>query len=286
MKDILKLIVCWAAFVVAMFMTGVINGISHFASVQIPDNTPIQIRLLAQLGAGAMLVLGLWPLARRLAAPALLRSLAVGGFFFVALGVNGVIETRFFSSLADNGIASTEVFYLLEAALLGGAFGLLFGETGKPAGLAKLGWAGWAGRGIVAWLGWLVIYFAFGAFIAPIVVPIYKTMTGFHIPPLGTIVTLQLVRSVFFLACSLPLIALWKGSRTGLWLALGLAHTVVVGWYGLAGATFWPWVLRITHGVEMMADGFAYAGLLVALFAPRTGTAAEMIPDVMRVTAD
>jgi hypothetical protein len=40
-----------------------------------------------------------------------------------------------------------------------------------------------------------------------------------------------------------------------------------VGIFGLVAASFLPAVLRITHGVEITCDSFAYAGLLVLLFA-------------------
>ena len=99
-------------------------------------------------------------------------------------------------------------------------------------------------------------------------VPYYNAgIAGLRIPALSTILVVQLVRSVIFLAASLPFIALWKGSRRGLWLALGMAHAFTVGFYGLVGATFLPMVLRVAHSVEIAGDSFAYAGLLVLLFA-------------------
>jgi hypothetical protein len=123
------------------------------------------------------------------------------------------------------------------------------------------------GRGAAAWLGWPVIYLFFGMCISPIVVPYYRAgIAGLRIPPMSIILQLQLIRSIVFLAASLPLMTMWKGSRRNLWLALGLAHAAVVGLYELIGATFLPLVLRITHSFEITADSFAYAGLLVLLF--------------------
>jgi hypothetical protein len=90
-----------------------------------------------------------------------------------------------------------------------------------------------------------------------------------------TIIELQMIRSVVFLACSLPLIALWKGTRRHLWIALGLAHAVVVGLYGLTSTTFLPRILRVTHGVEILADSFVYTGVLVSLFLTNGATRVE-----------
>jgi hypothetical protein len=267
MKTLLKLGGCWLAFVVAFVGTGVLGRIFHLPPVHMPGNTPMSSQILAMLGAAALLVMGLYPLARGLRAGPALRALAIGGFFFIALGVNGVIETRFFTHFLDEGVASIELLYGLEAILIGATFGYFFGTTDQAAGLPRRTFLAWTGRGIAAWLAWPVIYLFFGACIAPIVVPYYSAgAAGMHIPPLQTIFELQLVRSVFFMGCSLPFIALWKGSRRSLWFALGLAHAMVVGIYGIAAATFLPAVLRITHGVEITCDSFAYAGLLVLLF--------------------
>ena len=46
-----------------------------------------------------------------------------------------------------------------------------------------------------------------------------------------------------------------------------MAHAFTVGFYGLVGATFLPMVLRVAHSIEIAGDSFAYAGLLVLLFA-------------------
>jgi hypothetical protein len=126
----------------------------------------------------------------------------------------------------------------------------------------------------VAWLGWPVTYFVFGACVVPFVLPYYTSgALGLQLPPVGTVFEVQLLRSVIFLAASLPFIALWKGSRLGLWLALGSAHAVVVGLYGIISATFLPMIMRVAHGLEITADSFAYAGLLVLLFAARKESA-------------
>lgn len=283
MKLILKLAACWVAFVAAMAGSGALIRLLHLRPIAPLDNTPMQTQLLAQLVAGALLVLGLYPLARRLAAPFAVRAVAIGGFLLLALGLNGLMEVRIFSHMLDGGGATAMiVFYAVEALFIGASLGFFFGEAHEPAGLPHRGWAAWAGRGIVAWLGWPFIYLFFGMCVAPIVVPYYTAgILGLHIPPMGTIFGVQLVRSLVFLGASLPFLALWKGSRRGLWLALGLAHAFTVGIYGLAGATFLPWVLRITHSVEITADSFAYAGLLVLLLtapaAVRSASAAKFV---------
>jgi len=282
MKTAIRLGLCWIVFISAMFLSGSVAGALHLRAGVMPAGISAQSLFLAQIVSGAVLVIGLWPLARSLAAPSVLRASAFVAFLFLAFGVNGMIEARKFTSFLDGGIGSAVVFYSGISILVGTIVGLLFGNSGSPTGLQSHGWPSWSARVAAAWLGWPIIYFFFGMCIAPIVVPYYNAgVGGLRIPPMSVIITTQLVRSPIFLVSSLPFVALWKGSRRGLWLALGMAHAFTIGLYGLVGATFLPMVLRITHGIEMTCDSFAYAGLLVLLFAaPSAMTSARPPADV------
>ena len=279
MKTALKLNICWLAFVMALIGYGLLGQIIHLPQITVPDRTPMLVQFLSQLFGGAILVAGLYPLARRLAGSAAVRATAMVVFLFLALGVNGVIETRTFSLLLDGRVISAVVYYAFLSVLVGIAVGAFFGTQGQAAGLAHRGWMAAGGGGIVACLAWPAIYLSGGMMVAPIVMPYYTAgVAALRIPPMSTLVAVQLVRSAVFLAATLPLIALWTGTRRGLWLTLGLAHTAVVGLFGLAGATFMPWVLRITHSLEIAADSFVYTGLLVLLFAAPKSRAAVAAP--------
>ena len=70
----------------------------------------------------------------------------------------------------------------------------------------------WLWRIPAAILAFPLAYFIFGAMIAPIVVPTYRAgIAGLVLPPLSTILPVQLVRSTLFLLASLPFLILWKG---------------------------------------------------------------------------
>jgi len=269
MRDLLKLVLCWIAFVAAAIASGVIDRLFHLPSIALPGGLTVQSMFLTELAGGVVLVVGLYPLARGLAAPPIVRAAAIGGFLLIALGLNGLIETRLFTHFLDGGIGGAVAFYAALAVVLGAAIGFSFGSHGQPAGLARRTVPAWLWRGTIAWLGWPVTYFFFGMCIAPIVVPYYRAgIAGLQLPnSMSVLFGVQLIRSVFFLATSLPFVALWKGSRRSLWLTLGMAHAFTVGLFGLAGATWLPSILRIVHSVEMTCDSFAYAGLLVLLFA-------------------
>ena len=279
MKDLFKLFVCWIAFVAALFTDGILSSAFHLRTATLPGSTKVGTLILLQLLSGAILVLGLYPLARCLAAKPLLRAVAIGGFLLLAFGLNGIIETAKFSHMIDGAIPTVALFYIAIAFLVGGTMGSVFGDAGTAPGFPHHTWHAWLTRSVAAWLAWPLIYLIFGMCIAPIVTPYYTAgIGGLRIPAMSTVVETQLIRSVFFLASSLPFIALWKGSRRSLWLTLGLAHAAVVGYYGLAGATFLPMILRITHSVEITADSFAYAGLLALLFATPASEKAVAAP--------
>jgi hypothetical protein len=276
MKTILKLAACWAALGVAMIGAGLALRLLHLR-LNVPANMDAGPRHIFTLfAAGSLLVLGLWPLARGLAGSSAARAGVLGIFLLLAFGVNTILDGAIFTNYFQGAIPAHTLIYAMQSLFLAGALGFCFGRTGQPAGFPRRGWPAWTGRGLIAWLAWPFIYFFFGACVAPIVVPYYQngSIPGLHIPPLSTIFAMQLLRSLIFMASSLPLIALWKGSRRGLWLALGLAHAVAVGIYGLAAGTFLPAVLRLTHGVEIACDSFAYAGLLVLLFSAPAAAAA------------
>jgi len=276
MKTILKLVACWAAFGLAMIGARTLVHFLRLRMILPPNMDTGPMHFLTVLGAGGLLVLGLWPLARGLAGSSAARAAVLGIFLLLAFGVNTILDGAIFTSYFLGAIPAHTLIYAMQSLFLAGALGFCFGQTGQPAGFPRRGWPAWAGRGLIAWLAWPFIYFFFGTCVAPIVVPYYQngSVAGLHIPPMSTIFAMQLLRSVLFLASSLPLIALWKGSRRSLWLALGLAHAVTVGLYGLVAGTFLPAVLRIAHSVEITCDSFAYAGLLVLLFSAPAAAAA------------
>ena len=136
-------------------------------------------------------------------------------------------------------------------------------------------------RSPIAWLllipaailAFPLVYFIFGAMVAPIVVPTYRAgIAGLVLPPLSIILSVQLVRSTLFLFASLPFLILWKGKRGSLIFSLGLTHWFTVGLFGLLQAHQFSRTLRIAHSLEIGADSFAYAALLVLLLSPRPVT--------------
>jgi hypothetical protein len=131
--------------------------------------------------------------------------------------------------------------------------------------------AQFAGRFIIASALWMVIYFVFGAIIAPYVLPYYtESGVGYELvlPALQVILSLQLLRGFILVLLVLPLIISadvdWKH-------LMGIIAALL--YIGGAIAVFlisdqYPLVLRLMHGVEMFADA-AFAGVVIACFLGR-----------------
>ncbi len=58
----------------------------------------------------------------------------------------------------------------------------------------------WAWRFGAAWLSFPLIYLIFGSLVGPIVVPYYQSLDFLTLPPMGLIIQVQLIRSLFILA--------------------------------------------------------------------------------------
>ena len=268
MKTFLKLLCCWVAVSLSMVAGTMLVNALHLHMNAMADPTPAGVKFLAYLVACAAMTLAMYLMAKGLSGAAGLRALVIALFVLVALGVNNILDGLIFTHTFDGAVPANVLLTAAAGIMAGVSFGLLFGHREGASGLPQMGLTSWAWRGLAVWLAWPVIYFLFGMCVSPFVVRYYTSgiVPGFHIPSFAVIIPMQLLRSVLFLAVSLPVVAMWKGSRLGLWLGLGMAHTVSVGWFGLICGTFLPTVMRVGHGLEIMGDSFAYAGLLVVLF--------------------
>jgi hypothetical protein len=60
---------------------------------------------------------------------------------------------------------------------------------------------------------------------------------------------------------------MWQRSKRSLFLSLGFALFVLVGFLYMLGAYYMPLAVRVPHTLEILADSFTHAGLLVVLLA-------------------
>jgi hypothetical protein len=263
-----------AAYVVAMMLSGIVLGMLGVPAPTFPGRTGGSA-LTSVLVGGAIVVLGLIPLGRVLGGSRGQRVVAITAFVYATYTLNTAIEASLFmriggtAFLALSGVLpSVAVGFVLARAVHDSATEA-FG-TNVASHIATLRHRHLGLRLLVAWLAFPVVYFVFGMMIAPIITESYVTgVAGLMLPPLGTIALTQLGRSAIYLSAALPILVLARSSAKGLIARLGFAYFALVGLSGLAAATFFPMLLRVTHSVEICADSFAYAAILVVLLRRR-----------------
>lgn len=293
---VLKILACVVAYPLGVVLSGIVFRLFGVAlpSSPVPHAAQSQHPMLLMLAASLVLALGMVPLTGRMEGSFASRAVILSVFVFVSASLNNVIEaTRFMVAYAKGGASTLLAFQALPCILFALALAIWIARGRvRPSFSARTAnfFSGrnpgsWAWRMLVAVLGFPVIYLFFGLCVSPIVVPYYRASGfGLTIPSFATMLSTATGRSALYLLATLPVLVLWKGTRRQLVLGLGLAFTVMVGWFPLLQATFLPPTLRIVHSLEICADSFAYAlflGVLLPVLPAVKGSIrpADVTPD-------
>lgn len=243
-----------------------------------PPPLPVEVdekTLALCLPAAALAAaVGLAPLASGLRGRGLTRWLILAAFTYVCVAVNTAIEGAVFSEL--EGMSWLLAACLPGTMLCAGAAVLLFRprESGGSFGADVRRFFGqrtaaqWRWRIPAAFLAFPVVYYFFGGIVGPFVIEHYQDQgLALRIPSHGVILATQMLRSLLYLAASLPVLIAWSGSRRGLVLSLGLAFFMLVGLMNLVQVPWLPVTMRVLHGAEIFADSMVYALVLTLLLA-------------------
>lgn len=124
----------------------------------------------------------------------------------------------------------------------------------------------WLQKILLSIVSFPIIYFIFGMIASPFVTDYYsKLVGGLQLPDPGTIIGVQLIRSILFLVITIPIIINWTLTKTQLLISLTMAHFVMVFAYDIYLAIVMPFELVMIHGIEILADSFVYSLILVNL---------------------
>jgi hypothetical protein len=268
-----KTAACAVAYMGGSMLGGALATALGVTLPSMPGTEPARLALFAFL-ASLTLGVSLGPLASGLSSRYFSRFAALALLAYVCLGLNTALETAIFTTIGGAGglvlifLPSTLACAAVAAALFRPA-----APTETSAALCsrfkgQFDTQSWAWRLAVAVVAFPVVYLAFGMLVGPFVVDAYRNQAhGLTLPGWGQIIPTQFLRSTLFLVASLPVIALWGGSRRRLALSLGLANFTFVGLFGMLQAFWLPTAMRLVHGAEIAADSFVYAILLVWLLA-------------------
>lgn len=276
----------WAwriALAVAAIAAGQMLGAALLSALGLElPSAPVQVeegtQALLFLPAATAIAVALAGMAVGLAGRWWERAAVLAAFLYGVYGVGNVVEASIFTHIG--GEVPLILMHLPPSVLGALAVALLFPAPSRErfgeslaAFLSPWKPGRLAGRLGLAVLAFPIVYFLFGAMVAPIVTPHYAQLDFLEIPPITTLLPVLLARSVLLLLVSLPVIVGWRMARGGLIIALALGHFVAVGLAGLIQATFFPPALRWGHGIEILADSICYAAVLVWLFVPRSSAA-------------
>jgi hypothetical protein len=141
----------------------------------------------------------------------------------------------------------------------------------------------WAWKLILALLAYPLTYFIFGLLVQPLVMDYYtQGMYELVAPTWGQLIPLQFSRSTLFLLVCLPVIRWWQGSRDSLWRSLGFSFFVLTAFMAVITSYWFPWQMRLLHGLELLADAMVYTGVLVWLFLPPKREQASYVSETER----
>jgi hypothetical protein len=262
-----------------VFALGTVLGGMLASLLNLPLPSPVQGVDMSQAAYYTMLATPLVALALALLAGGLggsfiARAVTLALFTWIAYTVNTQLEASIFSEFAK-GIPFALISYAVPAALCGVCIAWLFpSDTGTNTREAlNAYWSvrsapDWAWRLALGALAFMPIYFAFGLMVVPFTGEYYRqNLFGLAMPTLEQILPILFVRSLLFFAACLPILVLWQKSRVDLFWRLGLALYLLVGLIYMLTGTWLPWAVRMPHALEILADEFVYAGVLIWLLA-------------------
>jgi hypothetical protein len=203
------------------------------------------------------------------------RVLSVWTAIYVVQFFNSLIEGYFFTdqfedaTLFVGGALVGALLAFLYAFIAGPLFGSKSSSSSLPDELrshfSQRKASSWIWRFAVSALSWPVLYYLFGAMVAPVVTPYYTELGLFLVlPPLEVIMSVQALRGFIYVSALLPVIACMRVRMKRLFLSItglmyiggGLAIFLIV-------ETF-PVMLRIAHGFGDLLFASIFFGIVTA----------------------
>ena len=275
---LVKLILCGLIYSIGFIAGGMVAAMLHLPQPALPQGATASSAATGLVLASPLMALALALISRRISGGWLTRALMLWLLTFVSYTLNTLLD----ASLYVTGSSATSPFTIVSALppslLIGSAVAWLFPPREKGAGFIaacraffNLRSAGqWLWRLALAALAFMPVYLLFGELVNPFTYQYYQqNMYGLHLATWDEILPILFLRSVLFLAACLPVIIAWQASERSLLLILGTSLFILVGLIYMLISSWLPLSVRIPHSIEMLADEFVYAALLVWLLRER-----------------
>lgn len=180
----------------------------------------------------------------------------------LGIAVVNLLEGAFFLSQPGVGWTRIAMQTILGYLLVAPAWAFIFGRMRRPQIVKPMAARtdGTVWRFLLSDISYLVLYYTAGMVIFPFVKDFYATQ---HIPPMRTIVALQLlVRGPVFVFICISLMRMLQLPRRAGALATGLAFTLLGSVALIAPNPFFPDSVRWVHFVEVLTSNFVFATIV------------------------
>jgi hypothetical protein len=264
-----------AYYLGSMLGSGLATG-AGVPTPALPDGVDTATLGLYLLIASPLVPLALVPLSRGMAVGDTGRWLGLALLAWIPLGVNTALEAAVFSP-AQAAVAFSAITYGVASLACAAVVARLYPYPGTPVPfgdrlrsfLDPRPLPSWTLRLLMALVAFPAIYLVFGMAVRPFIESYYTGgELGLRVPGWGELLVVLFVRSFLFLLACAPVLIAWRGPPRRLAIALGAALFVVVGGVQMLQSYWLPGPMRLVHGLEIMADSFAYATAMVLLLAP------------------
>jgi len=281
-----KLLLCSIVFILGAIIGGMVVTFLGLQPPPMPEGVDGNRAFLILMLESPLLALTLILIARGLGGGLLPRAVILSFFTWAVYTLNTTIETLVFTTTTVEGAIFTTVSFLPPSIFCGTAVAWLFPPPEKGIGVVKMVKAYFGSRKTGAWIGRLIasavvfvpIYLFFGSLVAPLTAQYFQeNVYGLRMPSQEEMLLVLVVRSALFLLACLPIIVMWQRSEWNLFLNLGIALFVLVGFLYMLGAYYMPLTVRVPHTLEILADSFTYAGLLVVLLVKSTSKTTQTL---------
>jgi hypothetical protein len=269
-----KIVVCSLMFIPGIVIGGLVVSIMRLPAPVMPDGVDSSAAFGYLMLGTPILVTALAALSKGLQTRFLPRALILSIFAWVAYTLNTVIESLAFTATSPANALYTAISFLFPCIFSGAAVAWLFnpgrGEASVRDFFRRKSIRSWAWRLTIAAIAFIPVYLIFGTLVAPLTEAYFQQgLYGLQQPGWDEILVVLSLRSLMFFLVCLPVVMLWQCSPQSLFFRLGFALFVLVGFLYMLSAYYMPLVIRIPHTLEILADSFAYAGMLVLLLAKR-----------------
>ena len=199
------------------------------------------------------------------------RWLVLAFLTWIAYGVNTYFEAALFTTMTGSAVIIMYFFSSLFCAAVIAAFLRPQEQDESFIARTKSFFAGrtvleWIWRFLLSFLAFPLVYVIFGMLVQPFTYEFYvQQQMGLIAPGWGEILPVLVLRSLLFLLAILPVLITWKGSRRSLFVMLGTVLFLLVGGLAMLQAVWYPPIMRIAHGLEILADSIVHAGIVVYL---------------------